>query len=188
MIESDIRKYGTPYDIERREELQKVLFQLYEEDSKLNNTKKKIPRYTQSELGAKINVDQTTISRLLTGYKIDWFDEYKIKLKTSNDNNNKPDELSIDELFKNITITKPSTFFISVGQSKKKYLENFLLKHFRSSKDKIGIIHITNIKNPSGLLIFSDDHNLEYTLQDKAYIQQIMNDMETAKDDETSNH
>ena len=177
-MEDGIKKYGSPYDIERREKLQQILFKLYEEDTKSGNNK---PKRTQTELGKMINVDQTTVSRLLTGYEIDWSDGYKIKLikeKINNENIEIPTEFPIDELFKNIAITKPSTFFISVGPSKKNHLEKLLSKHFRSSKNKLGIIHIINIKNPSGLLIFSDDHNLEHHLCDIDYIQRIINNAE----------
>lgn len=180
-MNNDIKKHGTPYDIERREELQKVLFQLYEEDIKAGDYKKRKP-HSQTELGEKINVDQATISRLLKHYIIDWSDRYTIKLKPeNNENNTKTDELPIEELTKNITITKPSTFFISVGLGKRNQLENFLQKHFRSSKDKPGILHIINIKNPSGLLIFSDDHNLEYTLHNNDYLKQLTNNVTSTK-------
>lgn len=184
-MEDGIRKYGTPYDIERREKLQQILFKLYEEDTKSGNNK---PKRTQTELGKMINEHQTTISRLLAGYKIDWSDKYKIKLvnKNNNESNDTITEIPIDEITKNITITKPSTFFISVGPSRKKHLENLLLKYFRSSKDKLGIIHIINIKNPSGLLIFSDDHNLEHHIYDNEYIQQIVNESELTENKKDS--
>lgn len=185
-----IKKYNTPLYIERREELQRVLFQLYEEDLKTGKNKEKKKPYTYTELGKKINVDQSDVSRILAGYKIDWSDEYKIKEKPeneneSNENNKKTDELTVEELTKNMVIMKPSTFFISVGLGKRNQLEKFLLKHFRSSKDKLGIIHIINIKNPSGLLVFSDDHNLEYILHDTDYLKQIVNDAESTEKKDT---
>lgn len=185
-MNDDIKKYGTHFDIERREKLQKILFQLYEEDLKTGKSKEKKP-YTYTELGKKINVDQSTVTRLLSHYKIDWPDRYTIKLKPENNNEDseKPNELTAEELTKNMVIMKPSTFFISVGLGKRNQLEKFLLKHFRSSKDKLGIIHIINIKNPSGLLVFSDDHNLEYILHDTDYLKQIVNAEESTEKKDT---
>lgn len=186
-MEDDIRKYGSPVDIERREKLQQILFKLYEEDTKSGNNK---PKHTQTKLGKMINIDQSAVSRLLNGYQIDWSDKYKIKLVNKNNNNNENNEtiteIPIEEITKNIIIIKPSTFFISVGPSRKKHLEKLLLKYFRSSKDKLGIIHIINIKNPSGLLIFSDDHNLEHHIYDNEYIQQIVNESELTENQKDS--
>ena len=179
-----IEKYGTQYDAERRKQLQRILFQLYEEDLKTGKNKEKKP-HNQTELGKIMNIDQSAISNLLKHYKIDWSDRYTIKLKTENhESSTKADELPIEELTKNITIIKPSTFFISVGLSKRNQLEKFLLKHFRSSKDKLGILHIINIKNPSGLLVFSDDHNLEYILHNNDYLKQLTNDVESTESKE----
>lgn len=181
-MNDDIEKYGTKYDVERRKQLQRILFQLYEEDLKTGKYKDKKP-YNQTDLGRIMNVDQSAISTLLKHYTIDWSDRYTIKLKSESNNENSPksDELPIEELTKNITIIKPSTFFISVGLGKRNQLEKFLLKHFRSSKDKLGILHIINIKNPSGLLIFSDDHNLEYILHNNDYLKQLTSDVESTE-------
>lgn len=181
-MKDDIEKYGSQYEIERRKQLQRILFQLYEEDLKTGKNKEKKP-HNQTELGKIMNIDQSAISNLLKHYKIDWSDRYTIKLKpeNSNEDSEKPNELTVEELTKNMAIMRPSTFFISVGLSKRNQLENFLLKHFRSSKDKLGIIHIINIKNPSGLLVFSDDHNLEHNLYDTDYLKQIVNDAESTE-------
>lgn len=180
-MKDDIEKYGSQYEIERRKQLQRILFQLYEEDLKTGKNKDKKP-HNQTDLGKIMNVDQSAISNLLKHYKIDWSDRYTIKLKSeNNESSKKTDELPIEELTKNITIIKPSTFFISVGLGKRNQLENFLRKHFRSSKDKLGILHIINIKNPSGLLIFSDDHNLEYILHNNDYLKQLTSDVESAE-------
>ena len=47
------------------------------------------------------------------------------------------------------------------------------LLYFPSSKTEYGIIHIKETTQPSGLLVFSDDHNLEYNLLNNDYLQQI---------------
>lgn len=121
--------------------------------------------YTYGQLGEKIHISQSTVSRTLSGYKIDWVDEWKIKAVIPISD--------LAELTKGIQITRTSSFFIAVSQNKRKKLKQSLLKYFPSTREQYGIIHIIDIPQPSGLLIITDDLHLENKLKDYDYLQQI---------------
>lgn len=160
---------GNPHQIEQIKELQEKLTQLYNSNLEKAGTEEYKEKFTQKELEAILYISQPTISRTLRGYEIDWKDEWKIKKKTS--------ASELVELTKGIVITKTSTFFIAVPPRKRKKLKESLLMYFPSSRTQPGIIHIKDIAQPSGLLVFSDDHNLEYSLTNDEYLQHLENEM-----------
>ncbi len=152
----------TPHQKSKREELQEQLANLYksEQGKKLIG----IP-LTQMELAEKLHMTQPDISRTLRGHEIDW-NTGEIIPKAS--------RIDLIQLSKNTTITRPSIFFISVPRNKRKRLKAALLLYFPSTETQYGIIHIIENTQPSGLLIFSDDHNLEHNLASNSYLQEIM--------------
>ena len=154
--------HETPNQIRKREELQKDLDEYY------NGEGKKLLgiELTQTELAEKLHRTQSDISRILKGYEIDWCTG-KIIEKTA--------KIDLAALTKGITIVKPSTFFINVSRVRRKKLKDALLKYFPSDETHYGIIHIIETENPSGLLIFSNDHNLQNNLSNSNYLKSLEN-------------
>ena len=110
-------------------------------------------------------MSQSKVSRTLSGYKIDWDDEWKIKAVIPISD--------LAELTKGIQITRTSSFFIAVSQNKRKRLKQSLQKYLPSTREQYGIIHIIEISQPSGLLIITDDLNLENNLKNYDYLLQL---------------
>lgn len=154
--------HETPNQIRKREELQKDLDEYYNGEGKEQLGEK----ITQDELAKKLHRTQSDISRILKGYEIDWCTGKIIEKKA---------KIDLVALTKDITIVKPSTFFINVSRVRRKKLKDALLKFFPSDETHYGIIHIIETENPSGLLIFSDDHNLENKLSDNNYLKSLEN-------------
>jgi len=153
---------STPHQQEKREKLQKALLEFYQTD-KGKQLKGKV--LTQKELADYLHLTQPDISRRLKGHEIDW-DSGKI-VKTAS-------KTDIVQLMKKVTITKPSIFFLSVPRNKRKRLKEALLQYFPSTESSCGIIHIIENTQPSGLIILSNDHNLEYHLNNNDYLQERM--------------
>lgn len=169
-MDNEELKKGTPQQIASRIELQELLRNLYQEafekaktDEEIKNLKKR--NYTYGQLGEKCHMSQSKVSRTLSGYKIDWNDEWKIKAVIPISD--------LAELTKGIQITRTSSFFIAVSQNKRKRLKQSLQKYLPSTREQYGIIHIIEISQPSGLLIITDDLNLENNLKNYDYLLQL---------------
>ena len=109
-------------------------------------------------------MSQSDISRMLKGFEIDWETGNLIPKTESTD---------LVKLMQKTAITRTSTFFLSVTRIRRTKLKEVLLQHFPSTESQAGIIHIIETKSPSGLLIFSDDHNLEYSLANMDYLKTV---------------
>lgn len=157
----------TEHQYMKLQDLQKRLQDFYEEG---DGKELKGKPLTQTYLAEKLYMNQSEISRTLRGYEIDW-NTGRITKKAPTNN--------LIELTKDVTIVKPSTFFLTVSRTKRNKLKNALMLYFPSTKTKYGIIHIIEITSPSGLLVFSDDHNLDHLLSDNEYLKKIVDDYNT---------
>ena len=153
-------------------ELQKMLDDFYE---KPEGKQRKGGYISQVELSDYLHMTQPGLSRMLKGFEIDW-ESGKITKKVS------PNDLIT--LTKGVTIVKPSVFFLTVPRSRRKALKDALLKIFPSKKDAYGIINIIENTAPSGLLIFSDDHNLEYKLMNNDYLLKTASELDQCQNNQ----
>ena len=165
----------TPHQKGKREDFQKKLHDLC--NSTTEKDKENFP-LTQAQLAKEFFMSQSDISRILKGFEIDW---------ETGDLIPKAESTNLLKLLQKTSITRPSTFFLSVTRLRSKKLKEALLQHFPSTESQPGIIHIIEIKSPSGLLIFSDDHNLEYNLTDMDYLKTVIENANFKKADASNN-
>lgn len=153
------------YEEQRKEIQQKISEYLDTEEGKKNKGRK----INQKVLGEWTGYDQSAISRYLKGYHIDW--------KTGEiEKEEEPKELLL--MLKKSYIKKISVFFLFVPKANLKTLSESLLKYFPSTDTRLGIIKIEKSTTPRGLVIFSDDNNLEYYLSDESYITATINEID----------
>lgn len=107
---------------------------------------------TQETIAKALNVSQSTVSRYRRKQSLCKKDNFTLK-----------DLLSDRE----VRITQASVFFIKAKSISLNNLQNQLMSEFCETDERYGIVHIEQTHNPSGLLIFSNDHNL---LQQLEYI------------------
>ena len=100
-------------------------------------------KLSQDSIAKEAGCSQTTVSR------------YKRKMGLS-----RKSKHSLSECMKNVIITQPSTFFIYVEPNYRDSLAENLIQEYPDTADTYGIIHIKKTSSPSGLLIFSNNHNL----------------------------
>ena len=98
---------------------------------------------SQDNIAQQVGCSQATISR------------FKRKMGLS-----RKSKHSLSECMKNVIITQPSTFFIYVEPKYRDSLAENLIQEYPDTADSYGIIHIKKTSSPSGLLIFSNNHNL----------------------------
>lgn len=130
--------------------------------------KEKIPKETQEQIrkrlaegisqeniGRELKINQSSLCRYIKEYHLHPYDE-----------------LSLSELMQGLTISTPSVFFIEVPIPKRVPLKKKLLSEYGETKNGYGIVCIQEITNPtSGLLVFSNNHNLKYELDSIAVIE-----------------
>lgn len=102
---------------------------------------------SQDNIADQIGCSQATVSR------------YKRKMGLS-----RKSKHSLSECMKSAIITQPSTFFIYVKPKYRDSLAENLIQLYPDTVDSYGIIHIKKTSSPSGLLIFSNNHNLMHEL------------------------
>lgn len=103
--------------------------------------------FSQDGIADLIGCSQATVSR------------YKRKMGLG-----KKSKHSLSECMKSAIITQPSTFFIYVKPKYRDSLAENLIQLYPDTVDSYGIIHIKKTSSPSGLLIFSNNHNLMHEL------------------------
>lgn len=143
-----------------REKIQELVTKTISSEEWKQSQKKKI---IQKDIGIELHYDQSDISKALKGYTINW-ETGKIEKK------DEPKELW--SMLNKSSLTRISTFFLTVPKLNVdlKKLKKELLNRFRSSGNTLGILDIKVISNPRGLIIWSDDNNLEYYLLKEEYI------------------
>ena len=102
---------------------------------------------TQGTIANMFGVDQASVSRIKKKYRI-----------------GKKAEYSLEECLKHSTVSVPSTFFIQVPEIYRKALADNLLNIYGDTAERYGIIYIEETVKPSGLLIYTLDHNFLQTL------------------------
>lgn len=105
---------------------------------------------SQDNISRELNIPQASLSRYIKEYHLHPYDE-----------------CDLSELLKGLSVSAPSVFFIDVPIAKRSSIANKLLADYGETATRYGIVSIQEIKHPrSGLLIFSNDHNLMHILND----------------------
>lgn len=99
--------------------------------------------YTQDNIANELGMSQSQISRDIKKYKL-----------------NPKNTIPLSELLHGLEITSPSVLYISVPVGKRNVLVNKLMDEYGETEERYGIVAIQEIKEPSGLIIFSNNHNL----------------------------
>ena len=97
---------------------------------------------TQESIASITGTNQSTVSRIKRKYRIGKWTKF-----------------SLEECLEKAKITTPSVFFMQVPELYRQALEDNLLNQFRDTDTQYGILHIEQTINPSGLLIYTLDHN-----------------------------
>lgn len=106
---------------------------------------------TQVTIAKEMNISQSTISRVISGEHISTTPASELR-----------------QLLQNSSIFKVSTFFIAKSCLKvnRERLKKALFSNYGDTTSQYGIVRIEEISNPSGLLIYTLDHNFEYKIQE----------------------
>lgn len=103
---------------------------------------------SQESIGRELGYNQSTLGRYIKKYHLHPYDN-----------------LDLPELMKGLLVSSPSVFFIEVPIAKRAPLMHKLLSEYGETNNNYGIVAIEEVTTPnSGILIFSNNHNLQHEL------------------------